>query len=265
MYNSNQVDYLKEKNIVIYGAGFIAQEFWNALINCGLSQYVKEVCVTQISKSSTEFNGYKIKTIDQIVLLPNSVVCIACHESVLGEMEKELIYRGIEDYMWVSPQVIFEMNLGKPLEIEKKISVQDLVKNTTDYGLAIRILAIKEMDGESKGGIEIYKKYIKYFSSEDAAQKRVLSFTNMYRSWKEEGYTESSVVVIDENKVIIDGCHRVAMAYYFDNDYVVANIYRNAASLIESRNKAFPKEIDLMKMGLTEYEKTIVVNMYSHL
>ncbi|MDO4188987.1 MAG: hypothetical protein Q4D29_08335 [Lachnospiraceae bacterium] len=263
MQYNELINYLSNKELVIYGAGYIAQECWKALKKNNLTKNIQGVCVTEKSNCTDSFfHSFEIVNIDDIVVQDGVLICIATHETMADEIKDVLIKHKIHDYIWMSPEVIFNLNLGNPIKTCYPVNVSELVENINDYGIAIRLLAIDEIENKINFGIDIYKKFICYFSSEEAAEKRIVALAEMYKDWLKSGYDTTSKISIDKNINVIDGCHRISLAYHFRVDYLFANIYDDATALVQERKKAFPQKEELINMGLTQKEIVEVEKKY---
>lgn len=267
MHIMNVVDLIKcSKNIVIYGAGFIAGEFWNILQKLNYEEKVSGVVVTDLKRTEVKFGPFEVESIQNAPISPEALICIAVHESSLASILDVLEEKGLSNSVWISPETLVELQIGKVVSSSKELSIDDIIKANHSYVFAIRYLAVEEFAKQSIGGIQIYRKYISYFSSEESAQLRIERFFNLYKDWSLNGYDSSQAIIVDENLQVLDGTHRVTLAFFFKQNKIYADIYKDGSRIVEHRRKAHLNSRDeLVQMGLDASEIELVGKAYHFL
>ena len=107
------------------------------------------------------------------------------------------------------------------------------------YDMIVRLLAVENYYGKNDYGFKLYHK-MQYernkHKGDDFADKAVERFKKLILSYEENGYDESSCILLDKNMQLIDGSHRLAMAMYHG--------YENISAVIDTRETNFSYGID---------------------
>lgn len=216
----------KENKIIIYGAGYVACNFYFALKTRNLEKQVKYFMVSQEGKGKRDIQGIEIRTINDIEMDDNTIICVAVHETNRKEIEYQLQKRGVENYIWIYPYLL-EMMLGEPVKQNIDVSVRDIIRyqNEDNYCLAVRYLAIENYFGKNDCGYDIYLKSMELQCGKKTAVKRLHSFKKLIEDWKQNGYKQGNPIFIDKEFKIIDGLHRLTLANYFHNNDICCNIF----------------------------------------
>ncbi|WP_044913064.1 hypothetical protein [Butyrivibrio sp. WCE2006] len=216
------IDKLKKQNFYIYGTGFVAEHFYEALNRLELSKNTVSFVTTH--NQNSEYHGIPVKSIKDIN--DDLLICIAVHEANLKEIVEVLNERGLKNYVWIYP-FIFDMWYGEPIKKGVLVPTNEILTTCkNDYRIVIRVLAIEEYYKINKIGYSIYMKAQQVHSSPDTARKRLEQFIKLIASWEDSGYSNDSKLKIDENNEIFDGVHRLALAYYHGISKVNCDIYR---------------------------------------
>jgi len=257
------IQILNNHNIIIYGTGYAAHNFFTALKLRRLEDRVTFFMKTNVSIGESTFCGKAVVSIDEIgVIDKDTLICVAVHEANLQEIEEIFLTREIKQYIWVHPY-IFELALGKMVEKGVMVPVKKILyaQQKNNYLIAIRYLAVENFFSENDFGFAIYKKALEIQCEKETAKKRMASFKQLIKSWCEEGYKNEYPILIDEKLRLIDGTHRFSLSLYFKKKDIVCNIlpasvnYKLVAkdtdnlpeNLLQSSNFT-NKEIELIKL-----------------
>lgn len=243
------IELLHRNSIVIYGAGYVAERFCNALKSLGLYNQIKYFITTNTEKSF--FCEKRVVNIHDIRGEENCVYCIAVHESIRDEIIEKLKQKEIERYVWVYPN-LYEMILGEPIHKNVTVLLKDIwMANRDNYSMAVRYLVIDNYYGKNDYGYEIYKKAMELYCSAVTAQKRLDRFICLIESWELNGFDKKQPVLLFDNLKFFDGAHRISLASYFREKDIAANIYLSQGSSVVIHNKeAFLSANIIMKSGL---------------
>lgn len=217
---------LKEYRIAIYGTGFVAMKFYNALLMQGLSEKVECFIVTRKEDALEYIDGREVKSVHEYENIGDIFICLAVHEVGKREIEEILKAKDISNYIWIYPY-LFELALGKPLQRGVVIPTDRIVQQCHDYRIAVRYLAIENYFGKNNYGYSIYIKAQALRCEKGTAEKRLKAFCNLIQSWEKHGYKLDSNIFIDDKYQLIDGAHRITLAWYFQLKEVVCNIFRS--------------------------------------
>ena len=114
-----------------------------------------------------------------------------------------------------------------------EISVDDMLLKQSDYGemlrcdMIVRLLAIEDYYGLNDYGFDLYKKMQDARIGEGYAQRAVLDFEELIKSYDENGYNKESGIIIDSEFNLIDGSHRMALALFHHIPYITANLVKS--------------------------------------
>lgn len=216
---------LKSQKIVIYGAGFIADLFYQALVENSLSDHIIDVVTT--TENDKLFHGFEIKKYSKEGIPSDALVCVAMHDVFRGELEGRLISDKI-NYIWFSKNNLTNLLEGYPEEVCELISVKDILEATKgEFRLAIRWLMIEEVLGNRKGGIDLNKKLWLNYLNAEVAEKRTDGFIELIKNIKANGFRRDCPIMIDRNCRLMDGSHRFMLACYLEEKNISCNIYKN--------------------------------------
>ena len=228
IYNNTVTELLhqfQDSEIYIFGAGYVAELFWEALSRVSLQNKVRGVVVSEI-KDKTVFHGFTIIPMNHYVSSPRDLICIAVHESIVNEIKKKLVTYGVENFIWITP-FITELSLNSSLVEERMVKIYNLKNNISGhFGIAIRYAAIDQFYHKNQRGFDIYKKGIAVFSSKETAESRLNWFVSLIERVDQKGYVQVPIC-IDQNNEIIDGEHRFSLAVYHRLREVACRIYNS--------------------------------------
>ena len=227
---------LENTRFSIYGIGHVAKKFYSYLSKRNLVKNIDSFIVTKRS-GETEFEGVCIKEIDEIEMGSNTLICIAVHESLLGSISEQLNKKKVINYIWIYPYLV-DLVIGNPIYTNRKEQVSSIVRNNLlDYRIAIRYHAIECYYNRNISGEIIYKKAMSIHCVENTVNERLKNFYSLIKEWEVKGYNKGIVISITENKDIIDGHHRIALAKYFGQENIRCDIYSGALNLMDFHGK----------------------------
>lgn len=265
MDKSNGVEILnilKKNKIVIYGTGYVAMKFYEALIYRNLGTNIESFVISKRSKTSESIiNGIIVKTIDEFDNKKNSIVCIAVHETIKDEIEQQLDNRNIKNYIWINRYRLIELLLGKPIIENIRMPVAKIVHGCQDYRIAIRYLAIENYFGKNNYGYDIYVKTQKLYCEERTAKKRLLSFCDLIVNCETNGYDSGSKILLSEKNELLDGMHRITLALYYHIGEVLCDIFKSSPYFLKwvgsgvmlTENKIVEMDFTYEELKIIEY------------
>lgn len=227
---------LQNSKIIIYGTGYVANLFYASMKERKLSGNVEGFVTT--TGNNQMIDNFPVKSIDEISNDRELLVCVAVHEALKDEIINLLQEKGFENYVWIYPYQ-YALMLGKPIKLNCEIPVKELLKkDSEDYGLAARHLAIDEFYGKNTDGFEIYKKFIALYSERTTAEKRADKFRSLIEKWDKNGYDRTQTIGILEDGKIIDGRHRLTLACYHGLQTIACDVYPVTKKMEEIHSKA---------------------------
>lgn len=263
---SNLLSILKERRIVIYGTGYVAMRFYRALGIHNLAENITCFAVTDMkNQRDTVINGIKVQAIAEIEIVDDMMVCIAVHESIKPEIEKLLVQRGIEKFIWIYPY-LHDLLLGEKIAENRNISVDFIISKNDGYGLAIKYLALEQYYKKNQCGFAVYVKAQAMHCEEETAKKRLDKFCQLIASWEKCGYQPDRGCVLDESYRVIDGYHRIALAKYHQQEEIICNVYQCSKELVEEMGNAVGMtKQDMIEAGFTLEELAAVEEVYNRI
>lgn len=238
------IEFIGSRGIYIYGAGYIGKSFLRAL---QLNKLDNKVICFIVSQNNDHhgIDGYKVKQLNEISESFNpqkQIICIATHESIKDVIINELICLGINEYVWIYP-CLHDLFFGKPIEVNKKVPINRIIQSSMDnYSLPIRLLAIGQYFGENNFGYDTYVKAQQMHCENDTAKKRLSRFIELIEKCQDKGYDCSSRLKIDQNCNVLDGYHRLSLAYYYGLNELYCDIYKGNEALMRAKEAIFMKD-----------------------
>lgn len=254
------IEIINNSNIIIYGTGYVARNFYTALQIRHLDHKVDCFTVTLPDKSKGNINGIPIKSIDNVIQTKGSYICIAVHEAIKDEIENYLIEHNIEKYIWVHPYIM-ELALGMPREYHRKIKTRNIIQRQgyNNYLFAVRYLAIDHYYKKNDIGYQLYLKALSLQCEQVTAQKRLERFIELIDSWRRDGYQQEQDIWIDETYRLVDGTHRLSLACYhvMEDIYCTVFPYSDNYDRVVKDTHILSMEL-LVKSGFSTQELTIL-------
>ncbi|MBE5978970.1 MAG: hypothetical protein E7249_07515 [Paenibacillaceae bacterium] len=226
---------LSNHKIIIFGAGYVATRFYGALKKYEIEKNVVSFATT--TGSYLDIDGISIIPMNQLESNEQMIICVAVHDSIKDAIIADLINKGIKNFIWIYP-FLYKLLLGAPIYCNKKVTLSKIWNAAReDYGMAIRYLAIDNYYGKNINGYKCYKKYLSLFNSDETSERRLIQFIELIKSWEQNGYDTSKCSSLYEDYRIFDGAHRIAVASYFNQGFVMCNIFNKTKNLAEIHNQ----------------------------
>lgn len=247
---------ISANQIIIYGTGYAADNFYRALQIRGIERNVICFAQTEADWEKSFFKGLPIISVADLPKESDVFICLAVHEAIRDEIIKVFTERNIENYVWVHPN-IFELALGSPVKYGEEIRVQDIIRNQgrNNYYFAVRYLAIDNYFGKNDVGYALYLNVLKLQCEDTTARKRLNKFCNLIKNWMEFGYQGERPIFLDEKYRLIDGTHRITLAFYLKQEYIKANVFPASENYYDVAKESDFLPVDLLiRSGFGESE-----------
>ena len=233
---------LKIKDLAIFGIGFVAEMFFQALDLHGLTSGIQFFAVSN-AREGQQFHGKPVYSLEAAPFSETTLLCLAVHESTAKDLQKQM-----ENYpsksVWVYPN-LYDLLYGNPIQTDKTQALSELLsqQNQEEYWLVVRYAAIRDYLRRADAYSHTRKLYLRALSlhcGNETAVQRCGQMEELALSMEEEGFRRECPVLIDETGRIIDGLHRVACAVYLQIESVPAVVYRSSPvydRLLTERNR----------------------------
>lgn len=245
---------VEERGAVVYGTGYVAGTLMDALEARGLSGCVGQFVTSSRPGTGVTFRGRRVACVDDLEPDDGRIMLVATHEASLPAIRERLERLGWTEWAWVYP-VLHELAYGAPTRRGQRIAVADIIaaQDPSWHWLAVRELGVRHVLGESEQGGEAYVRAMALHASEATARERLRLLPGLVASVRAEGLHEDEPILVDEDLRVVDGLHRVAIAWHLGIAQVVADVV--AASpvydrLLTERNKLTPEALD--EAGLSD-------------
>ena len=236
------IEEIGKNKIAIYGTGYVAQRFYETLVRNDLESHLL-FFITSSGGENTK--GYEVLSINDSRIKKDILILIAVHEAVKDEIVKELEERGYFNYIWIYPE-LYELILGNPIKKSVRIPVKNIWQSNRDnYCMAVRYLAIDNYYKKNTYGYFIYKMSMSLYNNTDTSEKRLQQFIALIQSWEKIGYNGNNKILISDNYGYIDGAHRISLASYFRQEYILCDIYssKNIIEPVHNKKVIFSKSL----------------------
>lgn len=123
-------------------------------------------------------------------------------------------------------------SLHRPVAFNHMYRVQEIImqQNRVDgynrLDTIVRLLAIENEYGQNDYGWKLYQKMqSKRVQNEQlTTEERVENFKQLIHSWERNGYEIESTIVLDNNLMLVDGSHRLAMSIYHNLEEINCHV-----------------------------------------
>jgi hypothetical protein len=211
---------LSSEKFVVYGAGSYGKKFVASIKKRGLEDNFWGFAVTDNTGMPSEIRN--IREFDR-----NTLIVIAAHGAINKAMKELLVREGFGNVVDAEPY-LFELLCGEPVKTDVEIDVKSFVKKckATD-GIALRWLAIDYVLGKNDYGKAML---IKHYQNRTAEMSTVKArwdfFVERVRKYQTGGAPENyNIKIVLSDGFVIDGIHRLTLAYYFEIPKINADIY----------------------------------------
>ena len=244
-----------ERGAVVYGTGFVAGELADVLEERGLAGALQEFVTSVEPASGERFRGRPVRYIGELVPDDGRLVLVATHESSLPAIRTRLEQLGWSQWAWAYPQ-LRELAFGAPLYRER-LAVADVIaaQDPDWHWLAVRELGVRcVLEGSDAAG-ELYVRAMAVHASESTARRRLAMLAELAPSVQAEGLRPDCPIVVDERLRIVDGLHRVALAWHLGIEQVVADVVAATPTfdqLLTERNTLTSRALEEAGFGAEE-------------
>lgn len=216
---SEVVAKISTQEFYIYGAGGYGKKVEKAIRKMGLQDNFLGYAVT-VKKDSDNPLLLEIADVD-----PKKLIIIATHYVNSKQMENILIDLKIDNYIFIYPYLT-ELSLGLPYETFVKFNTRKLVSEYTHLNFcAVLYLAIESIINDTELGKKLYIKMTMIKSNEQTALLRWKNLVYRVNLYKNGGMEEYPIQVSTDYKIVLDGAHRLMLAYYFEMPEILADLY----------------------------------------
>ena len=185
---------LHSEGCLVFGTGFVATLFLEALDVAGLADRVRGYLATKPADGAS-FDGFDVKYASDPSIDRSALVCIAVHESNLASVEETLEREGYTNTEWVYPH-LNSLIYGEPLYRDVSLPL-DMVLSRQDPAsnwLAIRAIAAWDTLTEERTGHDIYVAAQALHCSEETAERRYGLLQELVESVRVNGFDPSQPV-----------------------------------------------------------------------
>ena len=233
---------LKTKDLAVFGTGFVAEMFYQALDLHGLTSGIHFFAISN-AQEGQQFHGKPVYSLEEAPFSENTLLCLAVHGSAAKDLQKQM-ENCPGKRVWVYPN-LYGLLYGDPIQTDKTLALAKLLsqQNQEEYWLAVRYAAIRDYLRRTDAypqTRELYLRALSLHCGTETAVRRCGQMEELALSMKEEGFRRECHVLIDEAGRIIDGLHRVACAAYLQLESVPVVIYRSSPvydRLLTERNR----------------------------
>ncbi len=218
---------MSDHDIIIFGTGFVAELFWQALESREMTACVRGFMRTNALPGEVH-HGLPVYSSNRE---SDEVICMAVHETVVKEATAALNTAGQAKAIWIYPN-LHELLFGRPLIYNQWISLAELIKkqDVNDHWLDIRYLAADAFlrsDSASKAE-DLYIRAMSVHSRRETAQKRLQSLKSLICSMVNFGYKPEKPILTDSDGRIIDGLHRTSVAVILGLKDIPCNVVQSS-------------------------------------
>ena len=210
---------LRKKELMVYGAGYVADLFYLAMKRHGLESRIKAFLVSSVG-DKTAFHGIPLMEYDATDTA-SCLVLAALHQSNLSQIDfkKNDTVINIYPYLW-------ELLFGE-IRSHGKIDIKELLQaqEEQDQRVYVRYAALKGIIEEDQENKDLYLRCMSLHCDPETARKRLNQLKGLWGQISEQGFDGRHPICIDETMRIIDGTHRLAVAAYLGVKELACDIY----------------------------------------
>lgn len=139
--------------------------------------------------------------------------------------------------------------------VKEIIMQQNRKEGYNRLDIVVRLLAIENEYGLNNCGWELYRKMQERRVGKEvmSISDRIIKFKSLIRSWEINGYDDRSLIFLDNNLMLKDGSHRLALAIYHGLDKI------NCKVLSTNENIAYGVNW-FIENNFTEQEIKLILN-----
>ena len=257
---------VREQGCYVFGTGFVTSMLVEALRIYGELERVKGYLVTECH-DSREYEGAPVYAASDQAVDRSALVCIAVHEANAAEVALSLEQLGFQQITWIYP-CLYDLVYGEPLYRQVVLETSHIMtaQDPSFNWLAVRALAAEVLrsDAYDQRGmaLEAYAKAMALHCGAATARNRLKNLAVLVRSMEERGFDADAPILVDTELRIVDGLHRVAVAWLLGIEQLPCDIVKASPvfdKLLTDRNKLTGDA--LAQAGLTDGQLALVREM----
>lgn len=264
----------RERGLVLYGTGYVANLLRQALEARGAWDCVRACLTTEAPAEGTTFHGVDVLQACTWAEQQHSVgvggdagsplICIAVHESIVASIRAHIAELDLGEAVWAYP-FIHELAFGAPVEQGRELSLAELLaaQPADWHWVAARACAFAGEDAAIGEGA--YLKCMALHCGGQTARKRLEQARSLAADIAEQGFGDAPILV-DEQLRIIDGLHRIALAWIRGERTIRADVFPASDiydSFFTEDNKLTPAALE--RAGLTQEERALLEGIQRNL
>lgn len=221
---SELLEIIRSRKFTIFGTGSVADRFVKAIKTLGYWHNVNGFAVTKIKKEETIIDGKPVIEIDEVAR--DETILVSVHNILLNEIVSILQKLEFQKFVWIYPY-LFDLYFGLPVKYNLQINVRDTVRHLNGiYTHAVYYMAIENIFQRNFIGDKIYIKYMSIFCNKETAIQRWTSFKSRIECYNTSEKLQEYNIKLSKNfDLVLDGAHRLMLAYYFGKENIIADIY----------------------------------------
>lgn len=252
MTREGLIERISQEGCLVFGTGFVASLFREALAEGGIESGVCGYLATNPAEGETLF-GSMVKAAKDPSVDRSRLVCVAVHESNLASARDLLCREGYTDVEWVYPLTL-EMLYGNPLFKGVELPVEMILErqDPSHNWMAVRALASRGILEGNDGAKETYVAAMGLHCGPDTAQRRYAMLRELVFSMRDGGFDARSPILVDTNLSVIDGLHRVAVAWVLGVRRVPCDVVAKGDAfdrLLTERNRLSRDQLEKAGLG----------------
>lgn len=222
MQTSDLLKCMREEYFLVYGNGFVAKRFYRCIKKYHCLDKFAGIVVTN-ANGRVGADGKIVRSISRAD--KKFLILIAVHNANAKEIEYHLANLGADHFIWIYPNLI-DLELGEAIKNDCRMNLHNILdRNCNNYVLAIYYLSLVDYCHNNYYDGSLYMKFCSSYIEASTAKKRWESFKRRIDNGIKNGYKQDCNIKINEDCVLIDGFHRVALARYFDIQEIYADMY----------------------------------------
>ena len=249
----------------VFGTGFVASMLVEALRAHGALGGVRGYLVSRCDEPR-QFEGAPVLSASDEAVDRSMPVYVAVHESNAAEVVRLLEQFGFTQVIWVYPH-LYDLLYGEPLYRGIFIEVRQILEaqDPSYHWLAIRALAAEALRGQApeqrNAALDAYVKAQAVHCGFGTARKRLGCLGDLLDAMK-DGFDSERPILIDADFRIIDGLHRMAVAWLLGIERIACDIVKPSPvfdRVLTYRNKL--TDDALAEAGLTDAQFAMIRQM----
>lgn len=258
MTREGLIERIRQEDCLVFGTGFVATLFRDALDAAGIESHVRGYLASSPAEGETLY-GKEVRAAADKSVDRSALICVAVHESNLASVEELLLREEYSDVVWVYP-LIFEMVWGEPLYRNVSLPIEMILErqDRSHNWIAVRALASR---GILEGDISAKDTYVATMAQHcglRTAERRHEALRRLIASMEETGFDEQRPILVDTNLSIIDGLHRLAVAWTLGINRIPCDIVRTSNAfdrLLTDKNKLTYEQLVQAGLGAQQLAK----------